>query len=121
MKLIHSKIWRWSEIILVFLGLPLLYYFDYIPFHKSIPLLAVFLLFLFLLIRDKSFDRKLFGLNGFKSWKFLFIRFLIFALVSTLLVFIIDPENLFILPRKQLFLWGMIMIFILYGQPIHRN
>jgi membrane protease YdiL (CAAX protease family) len=111
MKLIHSKIWRWSEIILVFLGLPLLYYFDYIPFHKSIPLLAVFLLFLFLLIRDKSFDRKLFGLNGFKSWKFLFIRFLIFALVSTLLVFIIDPENLFILPRKQLFLWGMIMIF----------
>jgi membrane protease YdiL (CAAX protease family) len=64
-----------------------------------------------LLIRDKSFDRKLFGLNGFKSWKFLFIRFLIFALVSTLLVFIIDPENLFILPRKQLFLWGMIMIF----------
>jgi membrane protease YdiL (CAAX protease family) len=111
MKLIHSKIWRWSEIILVFLGLPLIYYFDYIPFHKSIPLLAVFLLFLFLLIRDKSFDRKLFGLNGFKSWKFLFIRFFIFALVSTLLVFIIDPENLFILPRKQLFLWGMIMIF----------
>jgi hypothetical protein len=36
MKLIHSKIWRWSEIILVFLGLPLLYYFDYFHFIISL-------------------------------------------------------------------------------------
>jgi CAAX protease family protein len=111
MSIIHSKIWKWSEIILVFVGLPLLYFFDYIPFHKSIPLLTVFLLFLFLLLRDKGFDRKLFGLNGFKSWRFLLVRFLIFVFVSTLLVLIISPEDLFILPRKQLFLWGMIMIF----------
>lgn len=111
MMLIHSKLWRWCEIILVFVGLPLLYYFDYIPFHKSIPLLTVFLLFLFLLIRDKSFDRKKFGFNGFSTRRLLFIRFIIFVIVSSLLVLILSPENLFILPRKQLTLWIMIMIF----------
>lgn len=111
MKIFQSKLWKWCEIFLVFLLLPLLYYFNLIAIHKFIPLLTVFLIFLILLLRDKAFNRKLFGFNGFKFWRFILTRFFIFVLASSLLVLFISPDNLFILPRKQLHLWLMIMVF----------
>ncbi|MGC9341312.1 MAG: hypothetical protein ACP5E3_01280, partial [Bacteroidales bacterium] len=63
MRVLKSPLLKWIELVLFFIGVPLIYYFNYIPFHKSIPLLTVFFLFLFILIRDKSFDSKKFGLN----------------------------------------------------------
>jgi membrane protease YdiL (CAAX protease family) len=111
MELFKTRQYKWAEMILVFIGIPLIYYFNLIPFHKSIPLLAVFFLFLFLLIRDKSFSSRIFGWNKFAGWKYLLVRFIAFVMISALAVFIFSKEFLFILPREQINLWLLIMVF----------
>ena len=97
--------------IIIFGGIPLLYYFNKIPFHKAIPLLIVFFLLLFLLLRDRSFDRKYLGFNRFREYKPMLLRFLGFAVISIILIRIISPSYWFILPRERPLLWLMIMLF----------
>ena len=111
MELIKTKSFRWIELILVFIGIPLIYYYNLIPFHKSIPLLAVFSLFLFILIKDKSFSSRIFGFNRFLGWKYLLLRFLAFAILSGIAVFVFSKEYLFILPKEHPKLWLLIMVF----------
>jgi membrane protease YdiL (CAAX protease family) len=97
--------------VFVFIGIPLVYYFNLIPFHKSIPLLAVFFLFLFLLIRSKTFSSKIFGWNGFKEWRVLLLRFLGFAVISAIAVFFLSRDYMFFLPKENPKLWLLIMVF----------
>ncbi len=104
------KVFKIFEITLVFIGLPLLYYFNFIPFHKSIPLFLVFTIFLILLLKDKDFNRSRFGFNGFKNWKPLIIRFLIIAILSILIVWRFFNDSFFNLPTKSTGLWILIMI-----------
>ncbi len=111
MRIQNTKIFKFVELLLFFVGLPLLLYFDLIPVHKAVPLLAVFFLFFFLILRDKSFDRKKFGFNHFQDWGPILFRFFIFAVITTVLIRIISPEYLFILPREAPFLWLLILIF----------
>ena len=99
------------EIILVFIGIPLLYKYDFIPFHKSIPLAIVFLLYLAILLTDKKFTRKYFTMNGFRKWKPVIIRTTVFFLLSVCFVAYFKPENLFIIVKEKPFIWIMIMIF----------
>jgi uncharacterized protein len=98
-------------LLLLFIGLPLFYFFNLIPFHKFVPLLVVFLVMLFLILRDKSFSRKKFGLNGFREWQPIFVRFLVFALLSALIIRFFFPEYFFKLPRERLNLWFMVIVF----------
>lgn len=106
----RTKIFLWIELVGVFVGIPLLYYYNLIPFHKSIPLLAVFLVFTFLLLRSRNFDRKRFWINGYKQWRTILVRFTAFALVSLISVLLFTPENVFILPRERSGLWILIML-----------
>jgi membrane protease YdiL (CAAX protease family) len=108
---VQSDYFRWIELVLIFIGIPLLYYFDAIPFHKSIPLLTVFGLLLFFILKDRQFNRKLLGFNGFKSWKPIIIRFIVIALLTGLAVWIVNRDMFFILPRERFVLWLMIMVF----------
>lgn len=105
------RILLWTEMVLFFVGMPLLYYFDWIPVHKAIPLLAVFGVFLLILLRDKTFNRKQFGLNGFTKWKWLSIKMMVVSLVLLLAVFLFNRDALFMIPRTNLILWVMIMVF----------
>ena len=105
------RITRFLEIILIFIGLPLLFKFNFIPIHKLIPLLIVFLICLFLLLIDKSFERKKFGFTSFSGWRVLFIRFFIIACLSIILVWLFRPESLFIIVRRNPLLWVLILIF----------
>lgn len=111
MRVLRSKIFKWIELILFFIGLPLIYYFNYIPFHKSIPLLTVFFLFLFILIKDKNFSSKRFSLNGFKNWKYILARFAAFAIITMIAVYIFSRDYFFILPRERMNLWLLILVF----------
>lgn len=110
-KFVDSKIFKLIEIIIIYAGIPLLYYFDYIPFHKSIPLLIVFAIFLVLLLINKNFNRKLFGFNGFNNWKPIIIRFLMIALIIVVFVLIFSRDSFFILPAERPGLWLLIMVF----------
>lgn len=103
---------RWLELVILFVGLPVSYLFSNLQIPKSIPLLAVFLIVMFYLLNSNSFSKKTFGLNGFRSWKTLGLRILISVLVISLLSFIFLPQDrLFYLPINNTKLWILIMIF----------
>lgn len=110
MKFINSPLFKWIELILVFIGLPLIYYYNYIPFHKSIPLLVIFFLFLVVLLRDKKFDSRIFGFNKFSNWRPLLLRFLVFALISLASVYFFSRDFLFILPKERFTIWLLILV-----------
>ncbi len=99
------------EIILVFIGLPILYKFNLIPFHKSIPLLAVFVVCLFILLCDKSFPNKQFGLNGFRAWLPLLSRFLLVATIFVGIMLVLKREAFLVIPRENMKLWFLILVF----------
>ncbi|MBN1184782.1 MAG: CPBP family intramembrane metalloprotease [Bacteroidales bacterium] len=107
----NNKTWLFFEIVLIFIATPLLYYFDVIPGHKSIPLLLVFIILLWALITDKTFDNKHFQINKYKQWRKLIIRFFIISVLLFAYILLFERENLFYLPKHNLLLWGMIMIF----------
>lgn len=111
MNLTLKKILRWTELLVFFVGLPLVYFFDLIPVHKAIPLLIVFVLFLVILLTDKKFDRKKFGLNGFFQWKWLFQRIFLVTVFLIAAVYIFNREAFFVIPRLNPLLWILIMLF----------
>lgn len=99
------------ELLFLFIGIPILYFFDYIPGHKSLPLLVVFIAVLIYLLVSKKFNRKELGLNGFNGWKWLVIRMFIGTLLIYFATILFVPEALFYLPKNNPFLWAMIMVF----------
>jgi membrane protease YdiL (CAAX protease family) len=111
MKRLAVRISCILEIAIIFVGLPLLYRFDYIPVHKFIPLLLVFLAYLIWLLRDKTFSKKIFGFNSFRNWTPLAIRMALFFVVCAVTVLIFMPDSFFILPRKNPLLFMLIFIF----------
>jgi uncharacterized protein len=106
-----KKFLLWAEMIAFFIGLPLIYYFDLVPVHKAVPPLVVFVLFLFILLKDKSFDRKKFGLNGFMNWGWLIRRMGLVAGLLLIAVLLFNRDALFVIPRLNPILWVMIMLF----------
>lgn len=105
------KILKWVELVSLFVGLPLLYYFDFIPVPKAIPLLVVFVIVLLVLLTDKSFNRRHFGLHGFHQWSWLFKRMAAISVFLIVFVLLFNREAFFILPRTNTLLWVMIMLF----------
>lgn len=107
----YTSIWLWFEMVLIFVGGPLLYLLNLLPGHKSIPLLVIFAGALIYLLTSRSFSNKKLGFNDFREWKELFLRACLAALVLMAFTLIFEPHNLFILPRTKPFLWGLIMVF----------
>jgi membrane protease YdiL (CAAX protease family) len=110
MRFADLKIFKLFEITSIFAGIPLLYYLDFIPFHKAIPLLIVFLILMLLLLKDNKFDRKQLGFNGFSQWKPIIIRFSIISIVIIVFVLNFSPDSFLILPRERPGLWILIMV-----------
>lgn len=104
------KLVRWIEMVGIFLGVPLLLSGDFVPRPKSLALLAVCIACLFLLLRDKTFDRSQLGLNGFRSWRTLYLRFVIIASCLALYVVLAEPGNVLTILRHNPALWALIMI-----------
>jgi membrane protease YdiL (CAAX protease family) len=105
------RVYRTTELLGLFVLIPILFYFDFIPGPKAIPLLAAFLFALVYLIRSKTFNRKELGFNGYSKWGQLTLRMTIAAIVVYLLTIVFVPEQLFYLPKNNPKLWIAIMIF----------
>ena len=99
------------ELLALYMITPLLYYFNLIPFHKSLPLLIVFLYCFIILLVDKRFDRQILSLKKLVGLKKILIRAVIIFLAFILLVCISDISNLFYIPRHNFLLWIMILVF----------
>ena len=104
------KLVRWIEMAGIFLGVPLLLLGDFIPRHKILVLLAVCIACLVLLLRDKTFDRSRFRLNGFSNWRTLSMRFAIIASCLALYTVLAEPGNALGLLRHNPAQWALIMI-----------
>jgi uncharacterized protein len=100
-----------TELIILFVLIPLLYYFDWIPGPKSIPLLLAFAYCFLVLLLDKKFDRKKLGANRFRGFRYILKRFAATAMLLTLYILIFEPQNLFIIPKENPWLWVAILVF----------
>ena len=105
-----TKLTRWIEMTGIFLGVPILLYRTFIPHLKSIVLIAVCIVCLVLLLRDRTFDRDRFGLNGFCNWRILAIRFAIIACSLSLYTVLAEPENALSIIRQNCTRWSLLMI-----------
>lgn len=99
-----------AELIALFIGMPLAYLFDITPFHKIIPLVLGAIYAILLLILDKRFDKKEFGMNGFKKYRPMLLRSVGVLIVLSIATYVIVPEYLFYLPRNMTWLWVIIML-----------
>lgn len=105
------KIYRTLELLGLFVLIPILFYLDFIPGPKAIPLLAVFLFALVFLLRSKTFNRKELGFNSYSDWRQLIIKMIVATIVVYVLTIIFVPERLFYLPKNNPQLWVAIMLF----------
>ncbi|NTW66247.1 MAG: CPBP family intramembrane metalloprotease [Nitrospirae bacterium] len=104
------KLARWIEMAGIFVGVPLLLSGDFVPRPKILALLAVCTACLVLLLSDKTFDRSRLGLNGFRNWRTLFLRFAIIGCCLALYVVLAEPGNVLAILRHKPALWALIMI-----------
>ena len=120
-----QKALRWLELIILFIGLPSLYLLKQIPFHKAVPLALAFLFCLILLLQDKSFDRKQLRLGDRAAWrpwwKPMLLRFALFAVATTALVYFWMPDRLFSLfdyPRLMILIWTLYPLWSVVPQEL---
>lgn len=105
------KAFLWAEMLVLFGGIPLLHYFRILPFHFIVTMLLLSVIAVTYILRHQEVSNRVFGLNGFKDWKYLWGIFALFAASSALFVYITTPDQLFIMPRQQPWRWLAIMGF----------
>ena len=111
MQILYSRIYRIIELLVIFVALPVLYRLHIIPGSKFVPLLVVFGYSIFILLKDKEFDRKKLGFNNFHTWKYIIIRFFVLAILLTAFVVMFSPGSFLYLVKNRPWLWLAIMIF----------
>lgn len=74
----------WSELIVLFVVLPLLYVLNWIPFHKIIPLIAMFLYCAVVLVTRQRIYLDRFKIRA--NWRAILIRYLVITIAMFLLL-----------------------------------
>lgn len=110
-SLLHRRVDQFLELIIMFIGLPLLLYLDVLPVPKFSLLFLVTLIYLFVLLKDSSFDRSLLLMHPFSLWKPMLLVFCFFAFLSAVLVWVVWPSMFFSMPVNETTLWVSIMVF----------
>ena len=117
-------LYRAIELIVLFLGIPLLYVFDLLPDNIIIIILVMVIICLIILLRDPDFDRRrLWNSAGVKPvFKRILIRFAVSAVILTFGIYIIRPGQLFNFIREAPSVWILVMIlyplFSVYPQEL---
>src|SRR6188768_427166 len=86
---------RWllvAELVLFFVIFPVLYWLDWIPVHKVIPLLLLFAYCLAILVRHKRMNKDRFGWTA--NWKLIVYRFLLIGAVIFLCIYFFFEKSL---------------------------
>lgn len=99
------------EMLILFVASPVLFYFNFIPIPKAVPLLIAFGYCLFVLLRDRNFDRRQIRLKNIQTPPKLFLRFAFVAILASMYVIFFEPERLFFIPHHNLTLWLLIVFF----------
>ena len=110
MLTVRTKTYRWVEILLLYIGMPLLLKFDVLPVFKLIPLFTVFVIYLYILLRDKTFKKRQFRLNGFNAWMMILWRSALMILFLIVFTWLIFPAQYLDLPVNNTLLWMKIVL-----------
>lgn len=101
----------WVEMLVLFGGIPFLHFFKILPFHFIVTMLFLSVIAVTYILKHKEVSNRVFGLNGFKDWKYLWGLFSLFAISSTLFVYFTTPDQLFIMPLEHPWGWLALMGF----------
>ena len=103
---------RAIECLLLFVGLPLVFYLDLLPIPKIAGLLFVTLLCIGVLWIDRSYILRRLSYRPSKAgqWKKMLVRGGLVAACLTVLVIFVQPERLFQFPRERPVTWFIVMI-----------
>ncbi len=112
----NSKIRKISEIVFVYILLPLLILFDFINVPIMVILIPLGIIVFFYLRADKTFNRKYFynWENAKKEIKNILILFIIAAVLMLTLIHFIAPAKMFIILRTRPWL----MFLICFSYPL---
>ena len=89
-----SPSWRLiTEFVICFIVLPVLYWLDWIPVHKIIPLLALFLYCLAILVAHKRINKTWFTWTN--GWNMILIRFLLLGVLIVIFLYLCSGNPLF--------------------------
>jgi hypothetical protein len=113
MNIKQTKIYLTAEMLIVFFGLPILFYFDVIN-PPEIPALIILALICSLyLFRTKKFDNySLIKLKGIKPLlPKILIRSIPISIGLTFLTYIILPKKFFHFPINEPFFWILVVLF----------
>ncbi len=101
------------EFTLIFIGLPIVFYFDLIPLPKLPSLVAFTVYALVILWFDRTYDK-----SNFLRWdlprlevKNLAVRFLLFSIFILAAAWYFLPHDFLIIPKERPQLWVIIMLF----------
>lgn len=109
-----SKLYLWSEFVVLFFVIPLLYFFELIPIHKAVPLVFVFIYCLVVMYNRKSISRRIFKIKSSYPLKEVALKSLFLLVVSSIWVYIFREDVFFHLPLNNFWFW----VFIVLTYPI---
>ena len=96
------------ELIILFIILPLLYFFDWIPVNQIIPLILLFGYCVGVLSYNRQFKKEEFKMNA--DWEFLLLRFFIVVVVFTAMLALFAPHLLFSNLNDHPKFWTIVII-----------
>ena len=105
-----KKLYLWLEMTFVFLVIPILYYYELIPVHKAIPLILVFLYCLYIVIKDKNFDRDIFRIKRNYPWREFLVKGSLLLIVTSIWVYVFRADVFFHLPRNNFWIWLAVIV-----------
>jgi membrane protease YdiL (CAAX protease family) len=110
-----KKIYLISELVALFVFLPVILYLDIPLSLKIASVSAGFLYSIWVLLRSGLLNSKtLFFINLQKFIKTILFRFLVVVIITTAVIYFTDPGNLFIVVRKAPLMWiGFTFIYAL--------
>lgn len=113
---------RWlliAELVLCFVVFPVLYWLDWIPVHKVIPLIVLFVYCLLILIRHKRIQKERFSWTA--NWKLIVYRFLLIGAVIFLCLYFFFEKSLladFTANRKLAYMIMMYPLLSAFPQEV---
>jgi len=109
----ENKTYLVFEFLLIFSGIPLIFYFEFVKLPK-IPFLVFLTTFCFVaLLKDNNFDRT-------KLWNFdsalafisrILIRFAIIAVILSIYTYFFFPDLFLLFPKTRPLIWVIVIIF----------
>ena len=108
----QSKNYRYLELLILFIIIPLSYSLNYSPILKLVIGVLGFVYITYVILKVEKIKFKISkSINWKEFWKTTIIKLLIIAVITSLFVWFTDNENLFIVVLNKPVLWISILFF----------